>query len=234
MIVSHKYKFIFIKTHKTAGSSMEMALAPLCGQDDVVTPMESNLQTDIPRNYYEKNLIGSMYSKSRLFRKCIHRHSGVLGKWYYEHMPALRVKELVGEEIWNTYYKFCFERNPWEKVVSYYNWKKLGQGRSIPPFEEYVLQKTHRLPQDARLYFDDDVSIMDDVFDYNNFIESFTEVCTRLNIPFDGKMPREKTGINKNSTEYQECYTDETRECIEHVFNREIKLMHYQFESTTI
>jgi hypothetical protein len=234
MIVSHKYKFIFIKTHKTAGSSMEMALAPLCGQDDVVTPMESNILTDIPRNYYEKNLIGSMYSKSRLFRKCIHRHSGVLGKWYYEHMPALRVKELVGEEIWNTYYKFCFERNPWEKVVSYYNWKKHGQGRSIPPFEEYVLQKTHRLPLDARLYFDDDVSIMDDVFDYNNFMESFTEVCNRLNIPFDGKMPSEKTGINKNSTEYQECYTDETRECIEHVFNREIKLMHYQFESTTI
>ena len=234
MIVSHKYKFIFIKTHKTAGSSMEMALAPLCGQDDVVTPMESNLQTDIPRNYYEKNLIGSMYSKSRLFRKCIHRHSGVLGKWYYEHMPALRVKELVGEEIWNTYYKFCFERNPWEKVVSYYNWKKHGQGRSIPPFEEYVLQKTHRLPQDAKLYFDDDVSMMDDVFDYNNFIETFTEVCTRLNIPFDGKMPREKTGINKNPTEYREYYTDETRACIEYVFNREIKLMRYQFESTAI
>lgn len=25
MIISHQYKFIFIKTHKTAGSSMEMA-----------------------------------------------------------------------------------------------------------------------------------------------------------------------------------------------------------------
>jgi len=233
MIVSHKYKFIFIKTHKTAGSSMEMALAPLCGQEDIVTPMESNRNTDMPRNYYEKNLICSMYNKSRLFRKCIHRHSGVLGKWYYEHMPALRVKKLVGDKVWDTYYKFCFERNPWDKVVSYYNWKKHGQGRSVPLFEEYVLQKTHRLPLDSRLYFDNEVSMMDDVFDYNNFMESFTDVCVRLQIPFCGQMPQEKTGINKKSTEYREYYTDETRELVRQIYCKEIKLMQYQFESYT-
>jgi hypothetical protein len=50
MIVSHRHRFIFIKTHKTAGSSMEMALAPLCGPDDIVTPMESNYGTDVPRS----------------------------------------------------------------------------------------------------------------------------------------------------------------------------------------
>ena len=42
MIISHRYKFIFIKTHKTAGSSMEMALGPLCGPDDIITSMETN------------------------------------------------------------------------------------------------------------------------------------------------------------------------------------------------
>lgn len=38
MIVSHKYKFIFIKTAKTAGTSTEIALSRICGPDDIITP----------------------------------------------------------------------------------------------------------------------------------------------------------------------------------------------------
>ena len=38
MIVSHKHKFIFIKTKKTAGTAIEAALSELCGPQDVITP----------------------------------------------------------------------------------------------------------------------------------------------------------------------------------------------------
>ena len=42
MIVSHGRRFIFIKTSKTAGTSVEMQLSKFCGPDDIVTPgMES-------------------------------------------------------------------------------------------------------------------------------------------------------------------------------------------------
>ena len=37
MIVSHKHKFIFFKTRKTAGSSIQVALANHCGPDDIIT-----------------------------------------------------------------------------------------------------------------------------------------------------------------------------------------------------
>ena len=37
MIVSHKHKFIFFKTRKTAGSSIQVALAKHCGEDDIIT-----------------------------------------------------------------------------------------------------------------------------------------------------------------------------------------------------
>jgi hypothetical protein len=166
MIISHQHKFIFIKTHKTAGSSMEMALAPLCGPHDVITPMESNAQSEIPRNFHEDHILGRLYSRSRLARKCIDRHSPLLGAWYYEHMPATRVRELIGEEVWNSYHKFCIERNPWDKVVSYYNWKKFGQNKPMPAFKTWVMQKTHRLPLDARLYFDGNACMMDEVLEY--------------------------------------------------------------------
>ena len=39
MIISHKYKFIFIKTQKTAGSSIELYLSRFCGKDDIIIPM---------------------------------------------------------------------------------------------------------------------------------------------------------------------------------------------------
>ena len=39
MIVSHEHKFIFLKTKKTAGTSIELALTELCGPEDVITPL---------------------------------------------------------------------------------------------------------------------------------------------------------------------------------------------------
>jgi hypothetical protein len=39
MIVSHEHKFIFLKTKKTAGTSIELALSELCGTDDVIAPL---------------------------------------------------------------------------------------------------------------------------------------------------------------------------------------------------
>ena len=230
MIISHRYKFIFIKTHKTAGSSMEMALGPLCGPDDIITSMETNEGTGIPRNYHEDTLIGRAYAKSRLLRKCIDRRSSLLGAWYWEHMPATRVRELIGEDIWNNYYKFCFERNPWEKVVSYYNWKKYGQEKATPPFKEYVLTKSHRLPRDGDLYFQGDVCLMDEVHDYQGFLTTFASICGKLGIPYDGNMPREKTGVAQEKSDYREYYDDETRDKIAEWFSREIRLMGYQFD----
>lgn len=58
---------------------MEMVPGPLCGSDDIIAPIESNPGTDIPRNCDERHWIGPTYAKSRLFRKCIDRHSPLVG-----------------------------------------------------------------------------------------------------------------------------------------------------------
>jgi hypothetical protein len=39
MIASFSRNFIFLKTRKTGGTSIEMALAPHCAPGDIVTPL---------------------------------------------------------------------------------------------------------------------------------------------------------------------------------------------------
>ena len=51
MIISHKHKFIFVKTVKTAGTSIEAFLSQHCGPDDVLTPIFPAIEGHQPRNY---------------------------------------------------------------------------------------------------------------------------------------------------------------------------------------
>src|SRR5262245_48596163 len=39
MILSLEHKLIFLRTKKTAGTSIELALSELCGPDDIITPL---------------------------------------------------------------------------------------------------------------------------------------------------------------------------------------------------
>lgn len=51
MISSHQHRFIFVKTLKTAGTSIEVFLSGLCGRDDVVTPLHIPEPGHAPRNF---------------------------------------------------------------------------------------------------------------------------------------------------------------------------------------
>ncbi|PYJ22208.1 MAG: chondroitin 4-O-sulfotransferase, partial [Verrucomicrobia bacterium] len=115
MILSHKHKFIFIKTAKTAGTSIEIFLSKYCGPTDVVTPITPPIEGHQPRSY--QGLINPMpeiLERPGKFFSAL-RHTLTSREKFYRHMPAFEVQQRVPSRVWNSYFKFCVERNPWDK-----------------------------------------------------------------------------------------------------------------------
>src|SRR5262245_14233995 len=104
MIVSHKYRFIFLKTAKTAGTSIEVGLSAWCGDGDIIT---GDNRCGYRRNY----ALGLGRLGIRMPGEIERRLPEIVG--YYPHMPAHQVRRLIGRETWDAYFKFAVERNPW-------------------------------------------------------------------------------------------------------------------------
>ncbi len=138
MIISHKYKFIFIKTMKTAGTSIEVFLSQHCSDRDIVTPIYPHIHPHRARNHkgfwnpaseiYNNNgqpiraIIANVFRRER----------------YYNHIPAYIIKQRTNKKIWDTYFKFCVERNPWDKTLSHFYMMKRQNGQL------YVTRRIHK------------------------------------------------------------------------------------------
>jgi hypothetical protein len=223
MILSHKYQFIFVRTQKTAGSSVEISLSRYCGEDDILAPMdpvaeEQRRQLNVyPRNYLVPL---SKYRGKEWLR--------LLRGWrlkYWDHMSAKHIKRFVGDDIYNSYYKFCFERNPWDKVISYFYWE--NRKNKYENLDDFLSRK--KLCTDFHRYSIDGNIAVDFVGRYENLMEDLTRVCDKLNIPFDGWMPRDKGQYRKDRRSYRDVLNIDQKKIIDQCFNREIAHFGYQY-----
>lgn len=172
MIISHKYKFIFIKTNKTAGTSIEIGLSRFCGPNDIITPItapDEKLRSDRAGISAQNYRIPFTRYKLRDYIALIRRKP--VG--YYNHMPSSEIKRLISSEVWSSYYKFCFERNPWDRLVSYYYWRFRTEPR--PSMSEFLQSKMPTLlkRRGIDLYTIDGIVVVDKIYRYEYLQESF-------------------------------------------------------------
>jgi len=227
MIVSYKWKFIYIRTHKTASKNMEAMLAAHCGEDDIVTPRGPITPDNPAQNFrgwfnpFADLLFEPVRAKTvlRRFRERMR---------FYNHMTAGQIRRRVGPESWNSFFKFCFERNPWDKVVSHY-WYRRRNPRKPPvdTFEEYL--ESCRCPVDYPLYTIHGELAVDEVGRYENLESDFQRILARIGLPQETLPTRANTQFRTNPKPYREYYDDRTRELVADLFSREIALFGYRF-----
>ncbi len=153
---------------------------------------------------------------------------------------ASRIKEFVPIHSLDTYFKFCFVRNPWDRYVS--AWKYLLKRRIIRhSFSSFVKEQTKNIRIDKfkkNIFWHSEISnifqitddkgeiLVDFVGKFENLEEDFAFVCKKLCIPFTG-LPH----INRTNTRhYSDYYTEETKWIIAEKFKDDISAFGYEFE----
>jgi Sulfotransferase family len=222
MILSHEHKFIYIKTYKTGSTSVEAALSGVCGPADVITEASEQLR-GVRQKPAQNFRIEHPEKPSRPER---HYHPSV---GYYEHMPAWRVRAYCGEAIWNSYFKFSFERNPWDRQVSWYHYKtKSKSAGEKPSFEAFNRDKRRAWVENWDLYTTEGQLIVDFVGRYENLETDFDEVLSRIGLQGQISLPR--TNVSKGrSGSYRDMYDAAGRALVADWYAPEIQRFGYEF-----
>ncbi|MFV0298272.1 MAG: sulfotransferase family 2 domain-containing protein [Hyphomicrobiaceae bacterium] len=231
MILSHQHKFIYIKTYKTGSTSVEAALSAICGETDVITEASEQLRgvrQKPAQNYRIQHPAKPRRSlvKRVLGRPERHYHPSV---GYYEHMPAWRVRTYVGEDIWQAYHKFTFERNPWDRQVSWYHYKtkSLAADRK-PSFDAFNKDKRRAYVENWDLYTQRGEITVDFVGRYETLDADFAQVIEKLGLTGQVTLPR--TNVSKTRTaSYHDYYTPASRALVQSWYQPEIAHFSYTF-----
>jgi len=231
MILSHRHKFIYVKTYKTGSTSVEAALSAICGPDDVITEASEQLRGVRQKPAQNYRIDHPAKPQRPLLKRLLgrperHYHPSI---GYYEHMPAWRVRTYVGEDIWRDYYKFTFERNPWDRQVSWYYYKtKSRPADKRPSFDAFNRDRRRAHVENWDLYTDNGNTIVDFVGRYETLDNDFSTVLQRLGLADQVSLPRENVSKGRSGS-YHDLYNDESRALVADWYAPEIAHFGYKF-----
>lgn len=232
MIISHEHRFIFLKTKKTAGTSLELALRSFCGEDDIITPITEDRNGETrtePRNWRE----GARWTSARpIYKRKIFRifRQALSDVGFYAHMPAAEARcQLNNDKIWNSYFKFAFDRNPWDRQVSQYHYRFRRYGHKKPDFKDFLQNDRRARMNNYQIYSIDGDVCLDFVGRFESLHEDFDAALSQIGLKLKEPLPRAKTGIRPSGKPYQQYYDDRTRDLVANWYAPEIALLNYSF-----
>ncbi|NOX83899.1 MAG: sulfotransferase family protein [Alphaproteobacteria bacterium] len=217
MIISHKYKFIFLRTEKTAGTSLTEALAVMLAPDDMIA--------DMSRPGWAK------FSP-------VH-HGGLKRKLpqlfgLHVHATAAQAKAVIGAAKFNSYLKFAVERNPWDRQVSLYFQRKNKRGQGDDAnFDRDMKSLLFRSTEYVRLnnwsiYTINNDIVADEIVRYEDLAGGLEKVFAHVGLKAALNMPSLRSGF-RDDKDYRKHYSDATRERVARWYKREIDALGFVF-----
>ncbi|MBL6449337.1 sulfotransferase family 2 domain-containing protein [Fulvivirga sp. 29W222] len=228
MIISHKHRFIFIKTQKTASTSVEIALSKFCGEHDIISSVHTDEKIRKKLGYRGPQNIRVPFSKySKLdWLEFIYTRKRTV---FYDHMAASDIMRFVDVDVWNSYYKFCFERNPYDKIISWYYWTRhLHKQNTVKEFIETGMGSKIR---GFNLYTIDSIPVVDKIYKYEEMEESLKHIgdVLGLDTPIELPLERAKSHTRKDRRRYTEVLSESEAEWVSKIFAREIRYLNYDY-----
>ena len=240
MLISHKKKFIFTKTKKTASTSVESYFEKYCMPEGEWTFSHAR------EEYVGKEGIIGYRGKNR--RKQL----------WYNHMSAAKIRNRIGTSTWDNYFKFTVVRNPFDKLVSgfymqeqrirnYTTAQKLGiiarklrrKARSrdyiagnseIERFRNWIRKggAAEGAMLDRNKYLIDGEICIDFFIRYENLKNGVKHVCDKLGVAFEPEnIPHLKSGLRNKQFSLSEFYDHETVNIVNNLFEFELNYFEY-------
>lgn len=202
MLISHRKKFIYTSTGRSASTSVEAYFQPYCYPDGQCPKITNGFAQYVG----EVGIVG--------FRGTIHPGDNV--KWGF-HMQAKKVYSYIGPEIWNSYFKFCTIRNPFDKMISHFYHQLLNKTIELSP-EKFIIYCAARGKDDIEIfrnwllenpatnretYVIQGQICMDFFVRYENLLEDINFVCEKIGIKYE---PQNLPIFNMHGTARKEEY----------------------------
>ena len=153
-----------------------------------------------------------------------------LGQYIGQHHLRPAIIKAIGKARWDSYYKFSFVRNPWDRLVSLYHFRlkkmrHLIKGRSFDTWLRQVFDEYHPKVHQHYWIAEDGVPFVDFIGKFENLSEDFSRVCSRIGaaVPL--------LHINKSSHKhYAEYYNAESRDFVQKACAADIDMFGYTFD----
>jgi hypothetical protein len=239
MLVSHRKKFIFTKTMKTAGTSVESYFEPHCFPP-------GQWQASENREVYESETGVVGYRGPQV--KTADR------KWY-NHMSAQKIRDQLPRQVWDQYFKFTVIRNPYDKLVSGFYWynhlrpadtwsrrvgvaarKLIGRAKPIDCAEGKTDIERFRSwlraggsVSDQSVFLIDGKCCVDFFIRYEHLHEDIQEACHRIGIePTVENLPQMKSGIRSKAYKTSDYYDAASIRIVKQRYAFEIERFGYE------
>jgi len=162
------------------------------------------------------------------------------------HRKIINYKKIFSKRTFNSYYKFSFVRNPWDRLVSTYFFLKadgitkkdklwsennLGKYNDFNVFvsewltEENISNSLHFQHQHSFLENEKGEIKIDFIGRVENIEEDFETIVARLNINRSLK----NTNKSKRKKDYKQYYNEESKAVVAKVYHKDIELFNYEF-----
>lgn len=206
MLISESKSFLFVHVQKTAGTSLAEILKP-----HALNPANGRM-----------NKLASDLGLVRDWRKFHFR----------KHANLRKAQSVIPAPVYDGLFKFAFVRNPWERLVSWYQYvqrtplhEDCRPGETFADFAARFLEK----PRRAQWWMIEDlngVMGLDYVGRFENLNDDIANLCQRIGIKAQ-TLPHKNKMADKD---YRTFYDDRLALAVKNNWTREIDAFGYTFE----